>query len=102
MPKGKGYGNPHPKTKAGKQRKVGKVMSEFKEGKLTSHGRRVTSRKQAIAIAMSESGQAKPKLGLGKKRTATSMARQRSRRSASKARQRADKVAREAQQRQSR
>lgn len=35
--------------------KVEKVMREFKEGKLkSSSGKKVTSRKQAIAIAMSE------------------------------------------------
>lgn len=36
--------------------KVEKVMREFKEGKLTSHGKKVTDRDQAIAIAMSEAG----------------------------------------------
>lgn len=47
-----------PRTKAGKQRKVHKVMHEFKHGELKSgSGRKVKSRKQAIAIAMSESGQ---------------------------------------------
>jgi len=48
-----------PKTKAGKQAKVGKVMHEFKTGTLHSgskKGPEVTSRKQAIAIAMSEAG----------------------------------------------
>jgi uncharacterized protein DUF6496 len=40
--------------------KVRKVMHEYKEGKLKSgSGRKVKSRKQAIAIAMSESGQSK-------------------------------------------
>ena len=45
--------------------KVGKVMSEFKKGKLHSgkpgkgKGPIVKSRKQAIAIAMSEAGMAK-------------------------------------------
>lgn len=37
--------------------KVSKVMHEFKEGELHSgskHGPKVTNRKQAIAIAMSE------------------------------------------------
>lgn len=39
-----------------KQEKVGKVMKEFKEGTLkTSAGKKVKSRKQAVAIAMSES-----------------------------------------------
>jgi hypothetical protein len=42
------------------KRKVGKVMHEYKEGSLkSSSGRKVKSRKQAIAIAMSESGQSK-------------------------------------------
>ena len=37
------------------QEKVGKVMKEFKEGKLKSgSGDKVTSRKQAIAIGISE------------------------------------------------
>lgn len=39
-----------------KQEKIGKVMKEFKEGTLkTSAGKKVKSRKQAVAIAMSES-----------------------------------------------
>lgn len=38
------------------QRKVEKVMEEFKDGKLTSgkSNKKVTSRKQAIAIGLSE------------------------------------------------
>lgn len=40
--------------------KVEKVMHEFKEGDLKSgSGRMVTNRKQAVAIAMSESGQSR-------------------------------------------
>jgi Family of unknown function (DUF6496) len=53
-----------PTSKAGKQRKVHAVMSEFKSGTLHSGsktGPKVKSRKQAIAIAMSQSGQAKKK-----------------------------------------
>ena len=53
-----------PKSKAGKKKKVEKVMTEFKEGKLKSgskKGPEVTNPKQAIAIAMSESGQSKKK-----------------------------------------
>jgi hypothetical protein len=49
-------------TKADK--KVGKVMHEYKTGTLHSgskKGPEVTSRKQAIAIALSEAGMAKPK-----------------------------------------
>jgi hypothetical protein len=41
------------------QGKVHKVMHEFKEGELHSgskHGPKVTNRKQAVAIAMSEAG----------------------------------------------
>lgn len=49
-----------PKTKKGKQGKVHKVMSEFKSGSLkSSSGSKVTNRKQAIAIAMSEAGMSK-------------------------------------------
>lgn len=47
-----------------KEAKVKKVMKEFKEGKLHSgskKGPEVTNPKQAVAIAMSESGQKKPK-----------------------------------------
>jgi hypothetical protein len=53
-----------PKTKAGKQAKVGKVMKEYKAGELHSgskSGPAVTNRKQAVAIAMSESGMTKKK-----------------------------------------
>ncbi|MDF2765912.1 MAG: hypothetical protein K0S81_2906 [Rhodospirillales bacterium] len=51
-----------PKTRAGKQRKVHKVMSEHKRGTLKSgSGKKVRSRKQAVAIAMSESGQSRRK-----------------------------------------
>ena len=43
------------KTKA--QKKVGKVLGEFKSGKLKfSSGRKVKSREQAVAIALSEAG----------------------------------------------
>jgi len=45
------------------ERKVGKVMREWKSGKLHSgskRGKKVNSRKQAIAIALSEAG-IKPK-----------------------------------------
>jgi hypothetical protein len=44
------------------QTKVGNVMHEFKEGSLKSgSGKSVKNRKQAIAIAMKESGQSKKK-----------------------------------------
>jgi hypothetical protein len=40
-----------------KQAKIGKVMGEYKEGKLkSSSGKKVSNPKQAIAIAMSEAG----------------------------------------------
>jgi hypothetical protein len=48
-----------PKTTAGKAQKVSKVMSEYKAGTLnsgSSRGPKVTSRKQAVAIAMSQAG----------------------------------------------
>lgn len=50
-----------PKTKQAKQAKVGKVMGEYKEGTLHSGkgGPVVKSRKQAIAISLSEAGMAK-------------------------------------------
>lgn len=44
-------------------KKVEKVMHEFKHGELKSHGKRVTDRDQAIAIAMSESGQSRKQHG---------------------------------------
>lgn len=46
-----------------KQDKVGKVMREYKEGTLHSgkKGPAVKSRKQAVAIALSEAGMSKPK-----------------------------------------
>jgi len=50
------------KTKA--QAKIGKVMGEYSKGKLkSSSGQKVTSRKQAVAIAMAEGGMAKKKKG---------------------------------------
>jgi Family of unknown function (DUF6496) len=45
---------------ARQKKKVEKVMHEHKRGTLkSSSGKKVKSRKQAIAIAMSESGQSK-------------------------------------------
>ena len=42
------------------QKKAQKVMKEYKSGTLkSSSGKKVTDRKQAVAIAMSESGQKK-------------------------------------------
>tara|TARA_Y100000114_G_scaffold44418_1_gene40022 strand:+ start:7915 stop:8133 length:219 start_codon:yes stop_codon:yes gene_type:complete len=50
-------------AKKRKQAKVKKVMKEFKQGKLKSGGskKKVTNRKQAIAIALSEAGVSKKK-----------------------------------------
>jgi hypothetical protein len=52
-----------PKTKSGKQAKVGKVMHEFKAGTLHSGkgGPVVKDSQQAIAISMSEAGMGKKK-----------------------------------------
>jgi hypothetical protein len=50
-------------------KKIGRVMGEFKEGKLnSSSGQKVKSRDQAVTIAMSEAGRSMPKRG---SRTAT-------------------------------
>lgn len=48
-----------------KESKVGKVLEEFKEGKLHSgskKGPEVTSKKQAVAIALSEARKAGAKI----------------------------------------
>ena len=61
---GRGKMKSKPKTKAAKQEKMGDVMHEFRVGKLHSGsktGPKVKSRKQAIAIGLSQSGQAKKK-----------------------------------------
>jgi hypothetical protein len=50
------------RKKSQKPEKVHKVMGEFKEGTLrSSSGQKVTNRKQAIVIAMSEAGLSKKK-----------------------------------------
>lgn len=52
------------KKESAKQKKVHKVMKEFKSGTLNTGSKKgpiVKSRKQAIAIALSVSGQSKPK-----------------------------------------
>ncbi len=52
-----------PKTMSGKQKKMGKMMTEFKTGTLHSGkgGPVVKSKKQAIAISLSASGLGKKK-----------------------------------------
>lgn len=56
-----------PKKPAKAQQKVATVMREFKAGKLRSgkpgpgKGPKVASRKQAIAIALSEAGKSRPR-----------------------------------------
>lgn len=52
-----------PKTKKGKAEKIDKVMSEYKAGTLRSGkgGPVVKSRKQAVAIAMSQANMTKKK-----------------------------------------
>ena len=54
---------PGPKSSGKAKKKVAKVMREFKSGTLHSgkKGPVVKSRKQAVAIAMSEAGMAKKK-----------------------------------------
>lgn len=55
---------------ARKDRKVKKVMHEFKKGSLkSSSGAKVKKRKQAIAIAMSESGQSRKNTKRSRKKT---------------------------------
>ncbi|ESQ76183.1 DUF6496 domain-containing protein [Asticcacaulis sp. AC402] len=44
------------KQTKGQKEKVEKVLREFKAGDLKSSGGKVKSRKQAVAIAMSEAG----------------------------------------------
>lgn len=49
-----------PTTKAGKAKKINKVMSEYERGSLKSgSGKKVKNKKQAVAIAMSEAGKKK-------------------------------------------
>jgi hypothetical protein len=70
MAKKSSHSHSHSKTSPKGKRKVHKVMKEHKEGKLKSaSGKKVKSRKQAVAIALSEarrSGAKVPKKKKGK------------------------------------
>jgi len=53
-----------PTTKKAKMAKIGKVMGEYKAGTLNTGSKKgpvVTSKKQAIAIALSQTGMSKKK-----------------------------------------
>ena len=53
-----------PTTKMGKQKKIAKVMGEYKAGTLNTGSKKgpvVTSKKQAVAIALSQAGMSKKK-----------------------------------------
>ena len=68
------------KESPGARAKVGKVMHEYKHGQLKSGGKRkVKSRKQAIAIALSEArrsgAKVPPKKGASKKKSSSSRSR---------------------------
>jgi hypothetical protein len=61
------------KTSAKGQAKVGKVMHEYKHGQLKSGGRaKVKSRKQAVAIALSEARKSGAKVAPKKKSSSKS------------------------------
>lgn len=65
-----------PRTRAGKERKVAKTMGEFKSGDLkSSSGDKVTNPKQAVAIALSQTGQSKPAKPAGQARNNSGQAR---------------------------
>ena len=61
---------PIPRTKAGKQAKVKSVLDEWKAGTLHSGSKKgpvVRSQKQAVAIALSQTGQARKAKARGKR-----------------------------------
>lgn len=73
------------KTSTKGQKKVGKVMHEFKHGQLKSGGRKkVTSRKQAIAIGLSEARRSGAKVAPKKSSSSSSSKKSTSKSSGSK------------------
>lgn len=67
------------------QKKIGKVMDEWKEGKLkTSSGQKVTSQKQAVAIGISEARAEGDKAPSKKKASSTTKKKASASRSSSK------------------
>lgn len=67
------------------QKKIGKVMEEFKDGKLkSSAGQKVTDRKQAVAIGISEARAEGDKVPSKKKASATTKKKASASRSSSK------------------
>ena len=63
-PKHFNYASKSDNVKNDNPAKIGKVLHEFKAGKLHSgskHGPKVKSREQALAIAMSEAGMSRKK-----------------------------------------
>ena len=57
------------KQSESQKKTVGRVMHEFKHGELESHGRKVTSRRQAISIALHEAGSSNEQSPAQKKRS---------------------------------
>ena len=79
-------------ARAQQKKKVGRVMHEYKYGELaSSSGKKVKSRKQAIAIAMSESGQSRKKKSGGTRRKSSTTRAKSSRKSSSRAKSRKSK-----------
>jgi hypothetical protein len=67
------------------QKKIGKVMEEFKDGKLkSSAGQKVTNRKQAVAIGISEARAEGDKVPSKKKPSTTTKKKASASRSSSK------------------
>lgn len=51
--------NPVRKKRGKAARKIARVMREFKQGKLQSHGRKIKQRAQAVAVALRSAGVAR-------------------------------------------